>query len=147
MEAFIPTRTPPPVLGTRILSMDAQNGLEVVDRLRHGLPAASVERVAKHLDLSTTQMLELADITSSTYFERKKRRQPLAPEASERVYRIAKAVEAAEAYFDDAARARRWLARAKVALGGRSPLEVAGTAEGAEYVVALLGRMAHGVIS
>ena len=147
METFIPTRTPPPLPGTRILTLEAQNGLQVVEKLNQGLAADSVERLAAHLEMPVTQMLELAGIKSSTFFERKKQKQPLSPDASGRVYQLAKVVEAAEDYFENADMARRWLTHPKVALGGATPLAFARTAEGADYVVKLLGRMAHGVIS
>lgn len=147
MEAFVPTRTPPSLPGTRVLALEAQSGLQVVEALSRGLPADSIEQLSAHLGVSVTQALELADIGSSTFFERKRQRRPLSPEASERVYRLAKVVEAAEGYFEDDTHVYSWLARPKVALGGKTPLEFARTAEGADYVVNLLGRMAHGIIS
>ena len=147
METFIPTRTPPPLPGTRILALEAQSSLQVVEQLSRGLAADRVEQLATYLGMSMTQMLELAGIKSSTFFERKKQQQTLSAEASGRIYRLAKVVEAAEDYFEDADAARRWLTYPKVALGGKTPFEFARTAEGAEYVVKLLGRMAHGVIS
>lgn len=147
MEAYVPTRTPPSPPGTRILALEAQSGLQVVEALSRGLPTDSIEQLAAHLGVSVAQALELADIGSSTFFERKRQRRPLSPEASERVYRLAKVVEAAETYFEDNEPMHSWLARSKVALGGKTPLEFARTAEGADYVVNLLGRMAHGVIS
>ena len=147
METFVPTRTPPPLPGTRILTLEAQSGLQVVEQLNRGLSAESLEQLAAHLDMSVAQMLELAGIKSSTFFERKKRRQPLSPDASGRIYRLAKVVEASEDYFEDADAAKRWLTHPKVALGGVTPLAFARTSEGADYVVKLLGRMAYGVIS
>lgn len=64
------------------------------------------------------------------------------------VYQIARAVEAAEAYFDgDIDAAERWLTHPKIALGGASPLEFARTPQGSDYVITLLNRMAHGIIS
>ncbi len=147
MEAFIPTGTPNPLPGTRLLALEADSSLEIIEQLEQGLSPTSVERLARHLDLPLTQVLELADLRSSTFFETKKRRRRLNPEASGRVYRLAKVVEAAESYFEDQAAARRWLAHPKVALGGKVPLSFARSAEGADYVVKLLGRMAHGVVS
>lgn len=43
--------------------------------------------------------------------------------------------------------ARCWLTGPKVALGGATPLEYARTPEGSDYVIQLLGPMAHGAIS
>ena len=147
METFVPTRTPPPLPGTRILTLKAQNGLQVVEQLNQGLAADSVEQLASYLEMPVTQILELAGIKSSTFFERKRQRQPLSPDASGRIYRLARVVEAAEDYFENTDAAKRWLMHPKVALGGVTPLSFAHTAEGADYVVRLLGRIAHGVIS
>ena len=147
MEAFVPIRPSPSLPGTRILSLEVKSGLQVVEELSRGLSTDSVEQLAAHLSVPVTQALELANLKSSTFFERKRKRQPLSPEASERVYRLAKVVEAAEDYFEDQGQVYSWLARPKVALGGATPLSFARTAEGADYVVNLLGRMAHGVIS
>ena len=147
MEAFIPYRTPDPLPGTRLLSLQAGSSLQIVEQIERGLAPGSVERLAKHLDMSLTGLLELTGLNSSTFFETKKRRRRLSPEASGRVYRLAKVVEAAEAYFGDEEAARRWLSHPKVALGGKEPFAFARSAEGADYVVKLLGRMAHGVVS
>ncbi len=147
MEAFVPNRSPDPLPGTRLLSLEAASSFDIVEQLEQGLSPTSVERLAQHLDVSLTRMLELADLNSSTFFAAKKRRRRLSPEASGRVYRLAKVVEAAEAFFEDQDAARRWLSQPKVALGGKIPLSFARSAEGADYVVKLLGRMAHGVVS
>lgn len=147
METFTPTRTPLPPSGTRVLQLEAQSGLQVAQSLSRGLPTSSVERLADHLGVSVAQVLELADLKNSTFFERKRKQQRLNPAASERVYRLAKVFEAAEDYFQDKAQVYTWLAQPKVALGGETPFAFARTAEGADYVVKLLGRMAHGVIS
>lgn len=98
--------------------------------------------------MGVNELLALAGIKSSTFFERKRKGRPLSPEQSSRVYRLARAIEAAEAYFEgDRAAARRWLSTKKIALGGKTPLEFARTPEGSDYVIALLGRMAHGIPS
>lgn len=147
MEAFIPTHTPEPLPGTRILSLNAESSLQVVERLEQGLNPEAAEALAQHLEMSLTSLLERLELNSSTFFKVKKEGNRLNSEASGRIYRLAKVVEAAEGYFEDEEAARHWLERPKVALGGKVPLEFARTAEGADYVVNLLGRMAHGVIS
>ncbi len=144
---FTPTHKSNPLPGLRILGLEARSEVQLVEALDGGLDPESAERLAQHLNLSLTRLLELAGIKSSTYHDRKKRGRPLSSEESERIYRLAKLAEAAEGYFEDEAAARRWLEHPKVALGGKSPLAFGRTAEGAAYVLALLGRMAHGVIS
>lgn len=147
LHRFIPSRTPQPPPGTSILDLDVMDELQIITRLERGLEPEAVPRLARHLDVSLREILELTDIKSSTFHGRSKRGEPLSPEESERVYRLAKITEAAERYFEDRAAAHRWLAHAKTALGGKTPLDFARTAEGADYVVGLLGRMAHGVVS
>ena len=144
---FVPTRAPEPLPGMRILDLNVDSELQIIERLESGLPTDAVKRLARHLGVSMKEVLDLTDIKSSTFHGRGKRGEPLAPDESERVYRLAKVTEAAEAYFEDDASARRWLSHPKVALGGKTPLAFTRTAEGAEYVVNLLGRMAHGVVS
>ena len=144
---FTPTQQPTALPGLQILGLSARSEVQLIEVLAAGLAAERAERLAQHLGLSLTELLELTGIKSSTYHDRKKRGRPLSSEASERLYRLAKLAEAAEGYFGDKATARRWLEHPKVALGGKSPLTFGRTAEGATYVLALLGRMAYGVIS
>lgn len=146
-QRFVPTRGPEPLPGMGILNLDVDSELQVVERLEIGLDTGSVKHLARHLDVPMKDVLDMTDIKSSTFHGRSKRGEPLSPEESERVYRLAKITEAAEAYFQDDASARRWLGHPKVALGGKSPIKFARTAEGTDYVVNLLGRMAHGVVS
>ncbi|MDQ3397693.1 MAG: DUF2384 domain-containing protein [Deinococcota bacterium] len=147
-QKFVPTRTPTPVLGSRILQLDIDSDFQVAERINRGLSPDALKHLAEHLELTVNDMLVFTEIKSSTYHERKRKQRPLSPEESGRVYRLAKVVEAAEAYFEgDKEAARRWLNHPKVALGGKAPLEFARTPEGSDYVIKLLGRMEHGIVS
>lgn len=147
-KKFVPTRAAPPVLGARTLGLTISNEFEVAARIKAGLPSTTVHALAKHLDRSNKYVLVVTDIPESTFHDRQKTRKPLSAEASSRVYQVARAVEAAEAYFGgDKDAAQRWLTHPKVALGGETPVEFARTPQGSDYVVNLLNRMAHGVIS
>ncbi len=147
-KRFVPKRTPKPVAGAHILGLRITSEFEVAKRIRNGLAPAVVSRLARKLDLTDKQVLGLGDIPPSTFHARKRSGKPLSPEHSSRLYRIAKATEAAEAYFEgneDAA--RRWLTSPKVALGGEAPLAFSSTPKGSDYVLKLLERMEHGVVS
>jgi len=147
-KSFVPKRRPEPVPGVHILGMKITDEFQVAKRIREGFAPTVVGRLAKELNLSDKQLLQLSDIPPSTFHARKRSGKPLSPEYSSRLYRIAKATEAAEKYFEgnkDAA--RRWLASPKVALGGETPLAFASTPEGSDYVLKLLERMEHGVVS
>lgn len=147
-QQFIPTRTPEPVVGARVLGLKIDDEFQIATRISEGLPPATVKNLARALGVTDKQVLLVAKIPESTFHAQRRSRKPLTAEASSRIYRIAKATEAAEAYFEgDKAAARHWLTQPKVALKGATPLEFARTPEGSDYVIGLLGRMEHGVIS
>lgn len=146
--AFTPKNPTPRPDGARLLHLDAHNQVDVVTHLEHGLEPATIRHLADWLDLPIKQTLDTLGIPSSTYHHRSQKHQPLSPADSERVYRLARVIEAAETYFDDDQdAARRWLTRPKHTLNGRTPIDYARTSAGAQYVQDLLGRLAHGVIS
>lgn len=147
-KRFVPKRRPEGVPGTHILGMRITDEFQVAQRIRKGFAPRTVGRLAKELDLSDKQVLILSDIPASTFHARKRSGKALSPEHSGRLYRIAKATEAAKAYFEgDKQAARRWLSSPKLALGGETPLAFASTPEGSDYVLKLLERMEHGVVS
>jgi putative toxin-antitoxin system antitoxin component (TIGR02293 family) len=147
VRKFVPTRSPPPVPGARVLGLKIDDEFQVAERISSGFSATTIGRLARELGVPENRMLILTDIPESTYHDRKRHKKPLSSEASSRVYRIAKAVEAAEAYFEgDKESARRWLTNPKVAIGGKTPIAFARTPEGSDYVIRLLTRMEHGVI-
>lgn len=147
-STFVPTRSPAPVPGARLLGLRIDSEFQIAERIAAGFSAATIGRLAHELGVPDNRMLTLTGIPPSTYHERKRRKMPLSADASSRVYRIAKATEAATAYFaGDKAAARRWLTSPKVAIGGKIPLEFARTPEGSDYVIKLLTRMEHGIIS
>lgn len=147
-KGFVPTRKPPTVLGARILGLEVTDEFKLADLIAKGLGADAVHNLAQQLDVTVKNVLEIVGILSSTFHVRRSEGKPLSPEASGRVYRVARAVESALDYFyGDMAAARRWLTHPKVGLGGRVPMEFARTPEGSDYVVNLIGRMEQGIIS
>lgn len=147
-KRFVPTRTPEPILGARILGLKIDDEFEIAHRLNTGLPTTAIGRLARELDVTDKQVLIATSIPESTFHAHKRDGKPLSADASSRVYRLARAAEAAEAYFEgDKAAARHWLTHPKLALDGATPLEFARTPEGSDYVIKLLHRMEHGVIS
>lgn len=100
------------------------------------------------MDSTVKQVLLLIEMPPSPFHARKRSGKPLSPEQSSRLYRMAEATEAAEAYFEgNKESAKRWLTGPKVALGGETPRVFASSPEGSDYVARLLERMEHGVIS
>jgi len=147
-KRFVPHRRLEPVPGAHILGLRLTDEFAIADRVRKGLSPSVVTRLAKALALPDKQVLMVGGIPESSFHARKRDGRPLSPEHSSRIYRLAKASEAAEAYFEgNKEAAHRWLTSPKVALGGETPLAFAVTPEGSDYVVRLLERMSHGVVS
>lgn len=147
-KRYVPRRRPEPVLGARILGLRLTDEFQMAHRVRQGFEPIVVTRLSKSLELPEKEVLMVGDIPQSTFHARKRAGRALSAEHSGRIFRIAKASEAAEAYFEgNKQAAHRWLTSPMFALGGETPLAFASTPEGSDYVVRLLERMSHGVVS
>lgn len=69
----------------------------------------------------------------------------LTPEQSDRLSRVLRMINEAEATFGDSAKARTWLRRPNQLLDGEAPLDRLDTDFGTRQVEAILGRIAHGL--
>lgn len=148
IRRFTPTRQPTPVPGAKVLGLRSTDEFQVAKKVSEGFSTATVSRLARSLGVSDSRVLDYTSIPESTFHSRKRQGKSLTSEESSRVYRIAKVTAAAEQFFEgNQEAARRWLANPKTALGGKTPLEFARTPEGSDFVVKLLIRMEHGVVS
>ncbi|WP_051341314.1 antitoxin Xre/MbcA/ParS toxin-binding domain-containing protein [Azospirillum halopraeferens] len=71
----------------------------------------------------------------------------MTPEPSDRRLRAARIMALAQDTFGAAPKAGAWLHRPTAALGGKRPLDLLDTDEGARDVETRLGRIAHGIIA
>jgi putative toxin-antitoxin system antitoxin component (TIGR02293 family) len=69
----------------------------------------------------------------------------LTPDQSDRLSRVLRMIDAAEATFGDPAKAHAWLRRPTGLLDGEAPLDRLDTDFGTRQVEALLGRIAYGL--
>lgn len=69
----------------------------------------------------------------------------LTPEQSDRLSRVLRLVDLAEATFGDPGKARSWLRRPNQLLDGEAPLDRLDTDFGSRQVEEILGRIAHGL--
>ena len=69
----------------------------------------------------------------------------LTPDQSDRLSRLLRTIEDAEATFGDRAKAHTWLRRPSAFLDGEAPLDRLDTDIGTRQVEAMLGRIAHGL--
>jgi putative toxin-antitoxin system antitoxin component (TIGR02293 family) len=69
----------------------------------------------------------------------------LTPEQSDRLARVLRIIDEAEATFADKAKAHAWLRRPSALLDGEAPLDRLDTDIGTRQVEAILGRIADGI--
>ena len=132
--------------GAKVLRVDVRSDLELVKVVRDGLPVAALDALVARGGLTAAEAERLV-IPRRTLAHRRRRRQPLSLEESDKLARVARAVALAEETMGDAARAHEWLRRPVRALGGERPLDLLATEGGARLVEQALGRVAHGVFS
>jgi putative toxin-antitoxin system antitoxin component (TIGR02293 family) len=117
---------------------------ELRERLRAGLPYASLAAVASGFGLGGEDATTVLRIPPRTLARRKRERR-LSPEESDRLFRLGRIATLAEDVLGDRRRAAQWLRVENRALGNATPLSCLDTDLGAEEVEAVLLRLAHGV--
>jgi len=116
---------------------------DLIAAVRSGLPVAAVDEALASGRVTAAELDRLAIPRKTLAHRRSKGR--LTPDQSDRLLRILRIVEEAEATFADRARAGIWLRRPTTVLGGEAPLDLLDTEIGARQVEMLLGRIAHGI--
>ena len=127
--------------------LDRADSSQIIDLIRRGLPAESIDYVASLLSLSRASLLDAIKIPASTVERRLRTGEVLSAEESDRVSRVAKVLRRAVEVFGDDAQGRAWMNDAIPALRGKTPLSLLDTMEGYELVTNTLGRIEYGVYS
>lgn len=116
-------------------------------KIKEGLSYKAWERFSRNAALSKTDLTELVQIPSRTLARRKEEGR-LHSDESDRLVRATRIFAAALALFEgDVDLARQWFTSQQSALGGRTPLDYAGTEVGAREVEDLIGRLEYGIPS
>ena len=119
---------------------------EAATLVNEGIAGSGVAELQERLDLTSREMSALVSIPDRT-LSRRKQQDRLPPDESERIYRIGRLSDLAEAALGGRPNAVQWLKEPNFALGNKAPLEVAGTEPGARLVEQVLGRIEHGITS
>ncbi|MBU2774246.1 DUF2384 domain-containing protein [Acidithiobacillus ferrooxidans] len=122
------------------------NTLQLVQVIRSGIPASSVDSVCSVLHLSQSELASLLDIPLRT-LSRRKREGALNSEESAKIIRLARVIERAGEVFESRDLAIDWLKSKNAALSGLTPLSLMDTDVGTESVLDMLGRIEHGVFA
>lgn len=130
-----------------LLGVQVGDAARLSEQVLKGFRYASVERLQEKLALTAEEVSQLVMIPQRT-LARRKVEGKLAAEESDRVLRVARVFGRAVELFDgDEDAARKWLRTKNRALGEEEPLALARTDIGSREVEALIGRIAHGVVS
>ena len=119
--------------------------LDLVDRIREGLPAKTATTVARRID-PDGRFVRATDIVPKSTLHRRKD-SPLTRDESERVLALSKVfAEALRIYHDDVDLVSQFMLRRHPMLGGRSPIELAKESiAGADLVLKLMAKADAGV--
>lgn len=116
-----------------------------LEQIRGGASANILADLKRLLQVSDLELVAIVGIPRQTIFRRLKQGR-LTRHESDRAARLARVYNAALEFFDyNHASAVRWLKHRNPALAGETPLEHSDTELGAEEVLTVLHRLAHGI--
>jgi putative toxin-antitoxin system antitoxin component (TIGR02293 family) len=122
----------------------AETPLTLVSSVEKGLPVSALDKFASHVSPHDVRGFSYLVVSKPTLERRRRDKQPLSTEESDRLARIAKVFAFGIEIFRDEAKVRSFLDRPHPMLDNRAPLEVAlATGLGADAVINLLGRAAY----
>ena len=132
--------------GAKTMGSEVPDAEALHERIRQGLPYASLEHMAAILNVSLEEVGEALSLPRRTRARRKGAAR-LEPIESDRLVRLARIAAAAESTLGSRRKAADWMVRPNRALGGEVPLHILDTEVGERLVEDVLGRIEHGVVS
>jgi putative toxin-antitoxin system antitoxin component (TIGR02293 family) len=118
--------------------------LEILTRVRNGLPAAMFEQVASTLGLSPSALAAKLGIARRAVTRKRGNRAPLSSETSEKLLRAARVRNLCRTLFTTDEAVSKWLSKPDASLGNMAPLDLLDTDLGAREVENLLRALAYG---
>jgi putative toxin-antitoxin system antitoxin component (TIGR02293 family) len=127
--------------------------MELVTLVKRGVPAESVQALAKLMSISKERLADTLGLASATVNRKSRDHKPLSSDESSRVVGMARLVGQVQAMveesgdpegFDAATWVAQWLEEPLPALGGRRPAELMDTPEGQSLVSNLVARLQTG---
>ena len=112
-----------------------------------GLPSQILKHLALVFGLKPSGLAPIVNISEKTIIRRVAARSRLKPDESERVARLMRVYVRAVDVFEDKEKAKIWLNEPLRVLGGKRPLELMMSEQGAREVEQVLGRLDNGVFA
>ena len=131
--------------GRQVLRARPCNAAEWLEVVRKGVPFAAAQALKRWLEINDATLAELLGISQTTLSRARASNAQLDPVVSDRLLRVTRIGALAHEVLEDKVRARGWLKRPQIGLGGRTPLSLLATDLGCVEVERLLLRIEHGV--
>jgi putative toxin-antitoxin system antitoxin component (TIGR02293 family) len=146
-RVFLSHGAPGPNAFVVLLGLDTFDTPALLKVVHKGFPYRTLERFQRNTALPLETIVWLVAIPSRTLTRRKSEGR-LQPAESDRLLRASRLYGQTLALFEgDREAATEWLTTSQPALGGSSPIELAGTDVGSREVERLIQRLEHGVFS
>ena len=129
--------------GEKVVGKPVTCDLDIACLIRDGLPVDVIDRLIGDKTVTPDEVKRI--IMAPKAIAERRRKGGLTPEQSERVIRAARIIAEALETFGSRDKALTWMRRACAVLGGKAPIDLLDTEEGARLVESLLGRIAHGL--
>ena len=117
----------------------------LVDRVREGLPFAALAAVMEQYAISRDALCNILHLSRRNFLRRKEQKR-LAPDESDRLYRLARVLAHANRVFEDPDESADWIHTPNTSLGKQQPLTLLDTDIGVQQVDQVLGRIEHGIV-
>jgi putative toxin-antitoxin system antitoxin component (TIGR02293 family) len=118
---------------------------DIVELTRKGLSVDAAQAIASKLGISVNELSQFVHVSPRTLSRHKGG--ILDTNLSDRLMMVGRVFARAVEVFKTEDRATRWLKSRILALGNARPLDLLDTTTGAGMVIAVLGRIEHGVYS
>jgi putative toxin-antitoxin system antitoxin component (TIGR02293 family) len=109
----------------------------------------SLATLTNFVSASGMQFKDLYDVVipARTLKHRRTRKEPLTPDESDKLARLARVYDQAMRVFGDRENALHWLSEPKRRFDGRTPLKLLRTDYGSRLVEEMLGQIDHGIFA
>jgi putative toxin-antitoxin system antitoxin component (TIGR02293 family) len=129
--------------GEKVVGRPVTCDLDIARLIRDGLPVDVVDRLVGDKTVTPNEVSRI--IIAAKAMSERRRKGGLTPEQSGKVIRVARVFAEALETFGSRDKALTWMRRGCAVLGGKAPIDLLDTDEGAGLVESLLGRIAHGL--
>ena len=131
--------------GTKVVGKSVRSPEDLADRVRKGLPFAALVAVMDQYGISRDALCDILHLSRRNFLRRKEQKR-LAPDESDRLYRLARVLAHANRVFEDPDESADWIQAPNTSLGKQQPLTLLDTDIGVQQVDQVLGRIEHGIV-